>query len=267
MEENHQQRGVFGFRFECFNPPLTLFEMPEVVAAPAQRGNPLWGHVRSCSYRFAEAESDMRGADYILGAGTAGLFVSLRFHLLNPTYVSQRLAGVRGRWARVLLFVYADAPRQAVVGALDGVQLAAVSGGATTLVAWSWEEVARYIEAARCLDGRSAALIRDRRPDKSGKRHRLTDAADDIDFALRPLRPTVNATDVRLLLATMGTLQSVAEAPRAAWAGVRGMGPQKVALLQHAMRDPFRGHPVAEEEPTGLRQATLDFGPHKRPKH
>ena len=155
-----------------------------------------------------------------------------------------------------------DAPRSAVVGALDAVQLAAVTGGATTLVAWSWEEVARYVEAARCLDGRSAALIRDRRPDQ-GRRVRQTDAADDMDFALRPLRPTVNTTDTKLLLATFATVQSVAVAPAPEWAKVRGMGPQKVALLKHAMRDPFHGPPTAEEEgpADGLRQATLSFEP------
>lgn len=51
-----------------------------------QRGNPLLKHIRNVPYEFGEVVPD-----YVMGATTCAIFLSLRYHRLNPQYIHERL--------------------------------------------------------------------------------------------------------------------------------------------------------------------------------
>lgn len=56
------------------------------VPALYQRGNPLLKHIRNVPYEYGEVVPD-----YVMGATTCAVFLSLRYHRLNPQYVHDRL--------------------------------------------------------------------------------------------------------------------------------------------------------------------------------
>lgn len=51
-----------------------------------KRGNPLIKHITGISYEFADVTPD-----YVIGKTSCILFLSLRYHQLNPDYVHERL--------------------------------------------------------------------------------------------------------------------------------------------------------------------------------
>jgi DNA excision repair protein ERCC-1 len=59
-----------------------------------QRTNPLISNklIRNVEWEFAPGITP----DFVLGATTCALFLSLRYHLLKPTYIIQRIEELRG---------------------------------------------------------------------------------------------------------------------------------------------------------------------------
>ena len=58
-----------------------------ILVSRRQEGNPVLRHVRNVRWAYA----DDIVPDYVLGASTAALFLSLRYHLLRPDYIHARL--------------------------------------------------------------------------------------------------------------------------------------------------------------------------------
>lgn len=64
-----------------------------------QRGNPLLKAVTNVSWEYGETD-----ADYEMGTNMCALFLSLRYHSLNPDYIHNRLKKLGNKYElRVLL--------------------------------------------------------------------------------------------------------------------------------------------------------------------
>ena len=71
-----------------------------IKVSTRQRGNPLLKHVRKVPWEFEEGLV----ADYILGANCVSLYLSVRYHTLQPDYIHERIQALgRGHRLRVLL--------------------------------------------------------------------------------------------------------------------------------------------------------------------
>src|SRR5258707_455038 len=76
--------------------PRALAKPPSggaILVSPRQKGNPVLNHVRGLPWEYADTP-----ADYVLGATTCALFLSLKYHKLHPEYVFGRIAGLQGRY-------------------------------------------------------------------------------------------------------------------------------------------------------------------------
>ena len=111
-----------------------------------QRGNPLLAHVRAVRWHYADIVPD-----YILGSGTAALFISLRFHLLRPECGPARrpLAGMdpsrgSGGWPLRLRPPQSAAPRPDTWGSAS-VSCSEPSASASCCATWTWR-----IPPSRC---------------------------------------------------------------------------------------------------------------------
>uniref|UniRef100_A0A8C8B5T2 ERCC1-like central domain-containing protein n=1 Tax=Otus sunia TaxID=257818 RepID=A0A8C8B5T2_9STRI len=71
-------------------PPLPVLrpgaKSSSIVVSPRQRGNPVLKFVRNVPWEFGDVVPD-----YVLGQSTCALFLSLRYHHLNPGYIHDRL--------------------------------------------------------------------------------------------------------------------------------------------------------------------------------
>jgi DNA repair protein Rad10 len=84
-----------------------------ILVSRRQEGNPVLRHVRNVRWQVLSVScASMRTADsralpqyadivpdYILGNGTAALYISLRYHLLKPEYLFHRIRELRSRRA------------------------------------------------------------------------------------------------------------------------------------------------------------------------
>eukprot|EP00166_Cyanidium_caldarium_P006071 ctg_795.g311 len=225
-----------------------------IVVSRRQRGNPVLRYVRHIPYAFA----DFDFADYLLGQHTCALFLSMRYHLLKPTYIYERarLLGRRSFRTRVLLLLM-DCPEGVEMGKGAGAGAAAqtdpfitlekfaVYQELTLMVAWSEREAATILENYRALEQKPADALQGvpnaaRGADAGGEAAREPDALLTQAVAFLTAGKAVNKTDAVMLLQHFGSLRQVLLAGEDEFAQVAGIGPVKRAKLYHLLHEPFR---------------------------
>ncbi|NXV95323.1 ERCC1 protein, partial [Calonectris borealis] len=74
-----------------------------IIVSPRQRGNPVLKYVRNVPWEFGDIVPD-----YVLGQSTCALFLSLRYHHLNPGYIHDRLRHLGRSYGLQLLLLQVD---------------------------------------------------------------------------------------------------------------------------------------------------------------
>ena len=70
-----------------------------ITVSARQRGNPILKSIRLAPWEF----SDNIVPDYVINSKSAALYLSLKYHTLNPNYVHERLKTFTGFELRILL--------------------------------------------------------------------------------------------------------------------------------------------------------------------
>ncbi|KAF3843030.1 hypothetical protein F7725_001879 [Dissostichus mawsoni] len=100
----HQEEGNCQRSYPSLNlGPKPVGSGSSIIVSPRQRGNPILKFVRSVPWEFGEAVPD-----YILGQTTCALFLSLRYHNLNPNYIHDRLKLLGQTFTLRVLLVQVD---------------------------------------------------------------------------------------------------------------------------------------------------------------
>ena len=178
--------------------------------------------IRNVPWQFGET-----AADYLLSDSTACLFLSLRYHLLHPDYLTRRLRELHAGHALRLVLLLVD-QEHAERPVLE-VTRTALAHDCTALLAWSPAEAARYLETLRAYAKKPADLIKER--SDGGFLAQLGDALTSV----RPL----NKTDVATLHATFGSLAAMMRATPQQLALCPGLGERKVQRLVETFTAPF----------------------------
>jgi DNA excision repair protein ERCC-1 len=74
-----------------------------IIINPAQKRNPIIKHIRNVPYEYGDIV-----ADYVMGATTCALFLSLRYHCLHPNYIHERLQQLGNSYELRVLLVVVD---------------------------------------------------------------------------------------------------------------------------------------------------------------
>ena len=70
-----------------------------ILVSPRQKGNPILNGVRNVAWEYSDTVTD-----YVLGATTCVLFLSLKYHRLHPKYICNRIRDLSGQFGlRILL--------------------------------------------------------------------------------------------------------------------------------------------------------------------
>lgn len=77
-----------------------------ILVNPKQRGNPILKSITNIPWEFDNSIVP----DYIVGATAAILYLSLRYHRLNPDYIHDRLKELGKRFELRILLVQVDVP-------------------------------------------------------------------------------------------------------------------------------------------------------------
>lgn len=193
-----------------------------IVVSPRQRGNPILKFVRSVPWEFGEVVPD-----YVLGQTTCALFLSLRYHNLNPNYIHDRLKTLGQAFTLRVLLVQVDVkdPHHA----LKELARICIMADCTLILAWSPEEAGRYLETYKSYEKKPADLLKEQvEKDYLSK---VTDCLTTVK--------SINKTDAITLLSTFSSVEGIISASKEDLVLCPGLGPQKARRLYDVLHKPF----------------------------
>lgn len=193
-----------------------------IIVSPRQRGNPILKFVRSVPWEFGEVVPD-----YVLGQTTCALFLSLRYHNLNPNYIHDRLKHLGNAFTLRVLLIQVDVkdPHHA----LKELARICVMADCTLILAWSPEEAGRYLETYKSYEKKPADLLKEQvEKDYLSK---VTDCLTTVK--------SINKTDAITLLSTFSSVEGIIKASKEDLVLCPGLGPQKARRLYDVLHKPF----------------------------
>jgi DNA repair protein Rad10 len=146
-------------------PPPVSSSSSSLLVHSRQRGNPLLKYLRQVKWEYSDTIQG--GADYSMSRSSCALYLSLRYHSLNPNYIYDRLKTTRLPYQLKILLVQCDVTEPST--SLKELARLCVLYELTLLLSWNDEESARYLETYRILEGKSAENLLD------AQQHQSTD--------------------------------------------------------------------------------------------
>jgi len=202
---------------------LTSMQPHVLHVSTKQRGNGVLRFIRNVPFAYTKI-----APDYILGPNRCALFLSFKYHNLHPNYIHRRIAEIKSDYDLRVLLCLVDVDDNASIILLYLNKISAVNN-LTLVLAWSEEEVARYLETFKAFEGKDASTIQKK------KEATYTEQVADLLGAVR----SVNKTDSAQLLSQFGTLKNVITAPIKELQQCPGIGEKKVRRLFDAFHKPF----------------------------
>ena len=194
-----------------------------ITVSSRQRGNPILKSIRLVPWEF----SDSIVPDYVIGPKSAALYLSLKYHTLNPNYIHERLKSFTGFELRILLVqVDISEPHHA----LKQLMRICILSELTLILAWSHDEAGKILETYKTSESKPPDLIMEKsNPDPYSK---LVDALTSVK--------SVNKTDAVTLLTTFGSLKNIVKASIEDLTLCPGFGPQKAQRLHKVLHQTFK---------------------------
>ncbi|KJE98059.1 excision repair enzyme ERCC-1 [Capsaspora owczarzaki ATCC 30864] len=181
--------------------------------------------------------------DFVMGRSVCALYLSLRYHLLHPEYLWQRMRELRNMYElRILLILVDIKDTQRVLRELTTVT---VRFKFTVVLAWSEDEAARYLETYKMYESKPADALKERID---------TDFLSRVTDILTSIK-SVNKTDVITLLSTFGSLKNIANATPEQLSRCPGIGEHKVRRIYEAFHQPFTPDAVKGASKTSVSTA------------
>ncbi|KAI2073484.1 ssDNA endonuclease and repair protein rad10 [Ophidiomyces ophidiicola] len=210
-----------------------------ILVSARQKGNPILNHVRLLPWEYADIP-----ADYILGATTCALFLSLKYHRLHPEYVYSRIKLLGGKYTLRILLVMVDIPNHE--DSLKELSKTSIVNNLTLILCWSAAEAGHYLELFKSSENAPPTAIRSQQP-RSYK-----DSL--VEFITTPR--SINKSDAASLISTFGSLQAAIDAQPEQISTVPGWGERKVSQWTNAVKEEFKTRAaqatIASEKNNGI---------------
>ncbi|XP_049532344.1 DNA excision repair protein ERCC-1 [Anopheles darlingi] len=194
-----------------------------ILVNPKQRGNPLLKAIQNIPWEYDEVVPD-----YVVGASACILFLSLRYHNLNPDYIHARLKQLGKMYELRVLLVQIDI--QEPQNALKHLTRICLLADLTLMLAWNADEAGRIVEKYKLFENRPPDWIMERAEKYPHEK---------LVRALTSIKP-VNQTDAMILLQNYGTLANLINSTEEKLSMVSGLGPRKVKKLYKTFNENFR---------------------------
>merc|ERR1740128_1436619 len=201
----------------------TTYKAGSIMVNQRQRGNPLIKFIRNVPWEFGEIVPD-----YVMGHTCCALFLSLRYHNLNPNYIHERLKDLGKQYELRILLVHVDV-KDPYIPIKDLTKICLLAD-LTLLLAWSDNEAGKIIETYKVFEHKPPDLIMEKQ--EKGSFTQISDALTSIK--------SINRTDALTLMSNFETLQRVFEATEEELSLCPGIGPLKAKRLFRVLHDSFR---------------------------
>jgi DNA excision repair protein ERCC-1 len=194
-----------------------------ILVSPRQKGNPILNGVRAVAWEYSDIP-----ADYVLGATTCALFLSLKYHRLHPEYIYNRIRDLKGQYGLRILLTMVDIENHEA--ALRELSKTSLINNVTIMLCWSAQEAGRYLELFKTFEHSGSASIRAQQ--SSSYSDKL------VEFITVPR--SINKTDALGLVSNFGSIRTAVNAGPEEIGLIAGWGEKKVQRWCSSVRDPFR---------------------------
>lgn len=165
--------------------------------------------------------------DFILNQHTCAIYSSISYHLLHPVILKGKMKAI-GRDFRVrICLVYVD--HTDCEKALLELNKVCFTNEFTLVLAWSYLEVARYLETFKCYESKSTDSIKERVE---------TAFAPTLTNVLTSIR-SINKTDVTTLMQNFDNFKGICAAEEHHLILCPGIGEKKVKRLHQILHQPL----------------------------
>ena len=185
-------------------------------------------------------------SSWFAGEKASALYLSLRYHTLNPNYIHERLKTFTGSELRVLLVqVDISEPHHA----LKQLMRISILADLTLMLAWSQEEAGKILETYKAFENKPPDMIMEKaNPDPHSK---LVDALTSVK--------SVNKTDAATLISVFGSLEGIVNASIEDLTLCQGFGPHKAQRLHKVLHQTFKRWKQISSTPIFKVNNFLDF--------
>ncbi|XP_014203761.1 DNA excision repair protein ERCC-1 [Copidosoma floridanum] len=189
---------------------------------PKQRGNKVIKYITSVPYEYVDIVPD-----YVPSKSSCILFLSLRYHQLNPDYIHERLKILGSSYTLRVLLAQVDVPEPH--HSLKNLTRICLLANLTLMLAWSPEEAGKIIEMYKVYETKPPDMIMEK--SDSAPLQKLSNALTSVR--------SVNKTDATNFLTTFKTLEGIINAPVGSLALCHGVGHHKAQRLYKTLHEPF----------------------------
>lgn len=215
-----------------------------ILVSPRQKGNPILNNVKSTAWEYSDIP-----ADYVLGATTCALFLSLKYHRLHPEYIYNRIRDLKGQYDLRIVLTMVDVENHE--DSLRELSKTSLVNNVTIMLCWSAQEAGRYLELFKTFEHAAPTSIR--------AKQSSTYAENMVEFITVPRG--INKTDAVGLVSNFGSIRTAINAGPEEIGLIAGWGDKKVQRWCNAVKEPFRVKKAAKRgltrENTEATQATM----------
>ncbi|USP74255.1 uncharacterized protein yc1106_01529 [Curvularia clavata] len=194
-----------------------------ILVSPRQKGNPILNSVRAVAWEYSDIP-----ADYVVGATTCALFLSLKYHRLHPEYIYNRIRDLKGQYNLRILLTMVDIENHE--DPLRELSKTSLVNNVTVMLCWSAQEAGRYLELFKTFENAAPTSIR---AQQAG-----TYSENMVEFITVPR--SINKTDAVGLVSNFGSIRTAINAAPEEIGLIAGWGDKKVQRWCNAVREPFR---------------------------
>ncbi|KAL8658024.1 MAG: hypothetical protein Q9226_001345 [Calogaya cf. arnoldii] len=200
-----------------------------ILVSPRQKGNPILNNVRSLPWEYSDIP-----ADFVLGATTCCLFLSLKYHRLHPEYIYNRIRNLGHLYNLRVLLTMVDIQNHEEP--LKELSKTSMVNNLTLILCWSAQEAGRYLELFKSYEHASPTSI---------KAHQSTSYRDKlVEFVTTPR--SINTTDATSLISAFGSIRAAVNARPEEIGMIPGWGEKKVQRWCQTVDEPFRVRKAAK---------------------
>lgn len=214
-----------------------------ILVSPRQKGNPSLNYIRSLPWEYGDIP-----ADYVLGATTCALFLSLKYHRLHPEYIYSRIKVLGHKYNLRLLLTMVDIQNHEE--SLKELSKTSLINNSTLILCWSAQEAGRYLELYKSYEHASPTSIR---------AHQATSYSEKL-VAFITVPRSINKTDALSLVSVFGTVRNAVNARPEEIGEITGWGEKKVQRWCGTVRENFRVRKAAKRR-IGLERGESSMGP------
>ena len=194
-----------------------------ILVSTRQKGNPILNNIRSLPWEYGDIP-----ADYVLGATTCALFLSLKYHRLHPEYIYSRIRALGHKYNLRVLLTLVDIQNHEE--SLKELSKTSMINNLTLILCWSSSEAGRYLELYKSYEHASPTSIR---------AHQATNYSEKlVEFITVPR--SINKTDALSLVSAFGSVRAAVNARPEEIGEITGWGEKKVQRWIGTVRENFR---------------------------